>query len=233
MTKGIDAGLVQRYLRDQQPGFGQLKRQSQILPGLRRPGDPAFIVQRHHQGQPLQQRGGRCVIPVQAFVQCHDGEAAGRLIQRRSHFGGQPRAHSFGHARDQHALIDLVQQPTLLHRPSSSEAQRQIEAAQQPVIVDLRGQTPPRRARRLSMLQGRQHVVACRAGRAAQMQAAQARRVHSQQPSGAGGVVVLRVVQVEAQRAHSSATARSIRSVEPVSSSGLRRSRWRSAGAAT
>ena len=187
--------------------------------------------------QPVAQAGRRKLV-VEPFIE-RDHAKPRRHVQRQpvTLDSRLPRVHrrndmdissgrySFGHRQDQHATIGLGEQPPLGDGAPGPQRRIEIEPAQQAAVSDVQRHMFQRLRLRQGTAQQRQPSLAHRT-RARAQQHAGAERIDREQLRGNGRVGPCRV------HAKTSAMARSTRTVEPASSSGLRRRRWRKAGGA-
>ena len=154
------------------------------------------------------------------------------LVERRAQVGCHVGAAALGHGQQQHAAVGARQQPGQGHRPTGAQGGGEIETAEQGAVAGVvRHAQPGRGGGQQGFGQG-QPVSAQLAGRRSQRHAAQTHRVHREQRRGQHRVGRQRGTLADVHAGSSSATARSTRVDEPALSSGLRRRRWRRAGAA-
>ena len=156
-----------------------------------------------------------------------------RLDQARQGIG----THALGHGQHHPMAVGALQQAGLGHGAATAQAGRQVQAAQQPLVVHMGGDAHTGAAQRGHF---GQPAVAHRAVRRAQPHAAQQHRIEGKRPQGFDRVVPplrprrgrwRRLSWVHAPS--TSAKAFCTRAPEPVSSKGLRRRRWRRAKGAT
>ena len=129
-----------------------------------------------------------------------------------------------GHRQEHHALVRLCQQTGVRDDAALRQGERQINTAQQTLVVDVVWhalQVQPQ------MLQLLQPSLSRGAITRVKPDAAQAHRVHLQTQERA-----LRLFPGVLHQASTSSKLRCTRSPEPVSSKGLRRKRWRRASGA-
>ncbi len=185
----------------------------------RRPFVLHALVQRQHH-EP------RCGLQAGPFAFGDDGAGIERGCDRRRH----PVAQSLGHRNDDRPAISLGQQSLARDDTPGPKRRPQIEPAEKPLVVDMCGQPPDRRSRPDCRTKCDDQFVADHAAPGDHAAKPGIDRAQLQREQRIGERIGRRAAGDHAKR---SATARSIRAVEPVSSSTFRRSRWRSASGAT
>ena len=174
-------------------------------------------------------------IATQRHAVAFDNDITG--IERRGDPRGGGVGQALGHRQNDRPAIRLGEQADPRHRDAARQCRGQVDPAEQPLVIDMHGNAADRRIVGQRIAQRRDDRVTPIVA-TAQNQAAQP-GIDRAQPRGEDRIGE-RIGRVLARRIHaalsflaSSSSARSMRTVEPVSSSTLRRRRWRSASGAT
>ena len=198
------------------------------------------------EGQAVEKRVRRILLRLNAFIKGNDAKARGcdetqpialngdfASIHGGGDMGRGAGRHALRHGSDDHAAVCLCKQSTFGNRSPGVQGGGQIETAQQAALGDV-DRKPFQRARRAQVLgEILKPGIADRTRARPHRHAPKAECINGQKGSRQKRVIPNRGHAVIAHQPKCSSSARSTRTVEPESSSGSRRKRWRKADGAT
>ncbi len=194
----------------------------------------------------IEQGLGRALVVALAFVQGDDAEPRRHFhrepvarqsddapVERRGDPRGDPRA-ALGHRQHQHAAIRLCDNPGFGDRSAGAQRRCYVKPAKQSVVGDVGRRTTQRCAGGSASTRRPSQASRTGPGPARTMTPFPTRIDGEQRPRrGSRAARALQPSLGALMRQTSPARARSTRTAEPASSSGLRRRRWLSAIGAT
>jgi hypothetical protein len=191
-------------------------------------GGEGHVVEGDEEGETFGEGRGQRLVGLRAFVE--GDEAMGAGVERLAEADGEARRAAFGHGEEEGGGVR--EKAARADEVAGGERGGEVHAAEELVVGDGRVDLAAGQGERV---EERHVAVADGPGAGAEPEAAQAFGVHREEGEGerraAPGVVWGGVGHSAASAVgpKSSSTVRATRVVEPASSSGSRRRRWRSA----
>ncbi len=198
------------------------------------------IIDLHVQRKTIEQRRRRSFI-IDPFIEQDQADPAVDPLGQALPFDGntatvercpqpccQRCRYALGRRNEDHTAIAFRQHAARKHGPPGAQCRGKVEAAKQPIVIDRGGDFPDRHVRTQHRAERRDKTITPLASGRAHNQAAKRSRIDREHACGQRRIIVCG----RRERAHApnmSAMTRSMRAVEPTSSSGSRRNRCRSA----